>query len=146
VDSTHRRKARNAWGSARLPGRDKKQYYLVDILSIIRYNRYKQAGKQACHKQTNTEELKMALGFTNVEHGITTRLIYNLTPDQVTQYDEFIEINKVKALYQRFAILNIMSFNGYAYECKCKRTHNAFKKLKAKGLIQVIDGYAHLVA
>lgn len=86
----------------------------------------------------------MALGFANVDYAIKTRLVYNLTPDQVKAYEKYVKANKIKALYERLAILNIMSFGGYPQECMCTRTRKALANLLSRGLVYVDNDLCHL--
>lgn len=84
----------------------------------------------------------MALGFANVDYA--TRLVYNLTPDQVKAYEKYVKANKIKTLYERLAILNIMSFGGYPQECMCTRTRRALANLLSRGLVYVDNDLCHL--
>ena len=78
----------------------------------------------------------MALGFANVDYAILTRLNHNLSdrPHLIEFYEYLIVKHKIKGLYEKLGLLNILSFDGFTTGYMCKRTNAGLKKLYDKGL------------
>lgn len=83
----------------------------------------------------------MALGFATVDLAIYTRIKYNLTPETLDQYHKLLVTHKIKPLYEKYALLQILSFDGYdSNSPMCRRTLRAFHKLIQKHVIIINNG------
>ena len=109
-------------------------WLLIFALAFVIIDIYKQRNYRGTH----------TMAFANVDYAIKTRLVYNLDADQVQAYERYVKANKIKALYEKLAILNIMSFGGYPQECMCTRTRRALANLLSRGLVYVDDDICHL--
>jgi len=81
----------------------------------------------------------MSLGFANIDYAIKTRLEYNMSPDNIIVFNQIVKNSKISGKYEKFALLQILSFNGYLVDnlLSCSRTEKAFKKLLDKNIIKV---------